>query len=100
MIFGIGDIVLVEVENMTCIGRVIKLRSKSLAFIRYYHISDGKFKGLDVSITRLRSASKEQKEELNQYARAYNRDVSKVKSNGVTGNREKIVGVFVGVDNG
>ena len=100
MIFAIGDIVLVEVENMTYIGRVIKIRSNRLAFIRYYHPKELKFRGLDVFASKLTHASKDEAEKLNQYARAYNRDVSKVKTNGITGNTEKIVGVFVGVDNG
>lgn len=100
MSIRIGEIVSIIVDEMTCIGRVMKLRNKTLAFVRYYQPEQRKFRGIDLCVSMLTQATAKEKESLNTAARAYNRDVTRVKSNGVTGNREKIVGVFVGVDNG
>ena len=85
----IGDIIAVDIDNVTCVGRVIKMRVRTLSNIRYYDVLECKFKSLDIELGALRHATKEEKDKLVFYSGAYNKDVGKCRSDNASIRPEK-----------
>lgn len=87
----IGDVIAVDIDNVTCIGRIIKMRARTLTHIRYYDVLECKFRGADIEIGTLRHATKEEKEKLVFYSGAYNKDVGKCRSSNTSNRPEKYI---------